>query len=397
MNSKEFKDKLTSVTPEVPEHFHGRMEMTLENIVLQEAQMKDSTIQAMKKAGRFSSRTVAIALAITLMLGAVAFAAATQWHLFDQIPFLTGNDTPKNADNLMQSNLYQDTINNVEISVNEAGYDGHTLLLQYSYRMLDVDKTFGKDGITTEDEKLLYDHNVGWWIDHIWFNGKCMDMPNNSGGLKVGSDVPGEIIVTEYWRLDNEGFSLSGPVQISLPIGERQNLADYNKKNHPEQYDVDGTLKLPEKGIVTFTYDAGDIRNLVQTIKAGEEKVLPEVTASVSEAAFSPLMTYITLDLKVNPDALAAYIAENGDGQKNENGEILFPYDGMDVFGEWISSLELVDGQGSLIFPGHYGQNGYSNEWAEFLYPYLENIPDELYLAPVENDTADMNRAVRVK
>ena len=397
MNSNEFKDKLTSVTPEVPEHFHGRMEMTLENIVSQEAQMKDSTIQAMKKAGRFSSRTVAISLAITLMLGAVAFAAATQWHLFDQIPFLTGNDTPKNADNLMQSNLYQDTINNVEISVNEAGYDGHTLLLQYSYRMLDVDKTFGKDGITTEDEKLLYDHNVGWWIDHIWFNGKCMDMPNNSGGLKVGSDVPGEIIVTEYWRLDNEGFSLSGPVQISLPIGERQNLADYNKKNHPEQYDVDGTLKLPEKGMVTFTYDAGDIRNLVQTIKAGEEKVLPEVTASVSEAAFSPLMTYITLDLKVNPDALAAYIAENGDGQKNENGEILFPYDGMDVFGEWISSLELVDGQGSLIFPGHYGQNGYSNEWAEFLYPYLENIPDELYLAPVENDTADMNRAVRVK
>ncbi len=397
MNSKEFKDKLTSVTPEVPEHFHGRMEMTLENIVLQEAQMKDSTIQAMKKAGRFSSRTVAIALAITLMLGAVAFAAATQWHLFDHIPFLTGKDTPKNADSLMQSNLYQGTANNVEISVNEAGYDGRTLLLQYSYRMTDVDKTFGKDGITTEDEKLLYDHNVGWWIDHIWFNGKCMDMPNNSGGLKVGSDVPGEIIVTEYWRLDNEGFSLNGPVQISLPIGERQNLADYNKKNHPEQYDVDGTLKLPEKGMVTFTYDAGDIRNLVQTIKAGEEKVLPEVTASVSEAAFSPLMTYITLDLKVNPDALAAYIAENGAGQKNENGEILFPYDGMDVFGEWISSLELVDGQGSLIFPGHYGQNGYSNEWAEFLYPYLENVPDELYLAPVENDTADMSRAVRVK
>ena len=74
MNSNEFKDKLTSVTPEVPEHFHNRVEMTLENLVSQEAQMKDSTKQAMKKAGRFSSRTVAIALAITLMLGAVAFA-----------------------------------------------------------------------------------------------------------------------------------------------------------------------------------------------------------------------------------------------------------------------------------------------------------------------------------
>ena len=68
MNSNEFKDKLTSVTPEVPEHFHNRVEMTLGNIVTQEAQMKESTKQAIKTAGRFSSRTVAIALAITLSI-----------------------------------------------------------------------------------------------------------------------------------------------------------------------------------------------------------------------------------------------------------------------------------------------------------------------------------------
>ena len=29
MNSKEFKAELTSVTPDIPEHFHDRMEMTL--------------------------------------------------------------------------------------------------------------------------------------------------------------------------------------------------------------------------------------------------------------------------------------------------------------------------------------------------------------------------------
>ena len=396
MNSNEFKDKLTFVTPEVPEHFHNRLEMTLENIVSQEAQMKDSTKQTMKKAGRFSSRTVAIALAITLMLGAVAFAAATQWHLFDHIPFLTGNDTPKNADSLMQSDLYHETINNVEINVQEAGYDGRTLFLQYSYRMLDVDKAF-TDGITVNDELLLYNHNVGWWIDNLWINGKCMDMANGSGGLKTGSDVPGEIIVVEYWRLHNEGFSLNGPVQISLPIGERQNLADYSRKNHPEMYDVDGTLKLPDKGVVTFTYDAGDIRSQVTTFKPDGETVLPEVTAKVREAAFSPLMTYITLDLKVDPDVLAAFIAENGPGEKTENSEVIFPYSAMDVFSKWINSLELVDGQGVLVFPGNYGLDGYGNEWAEFLYPYLENIPDELYLAPIENGAADMSQAVRVK
>ena len=108
-------------------------------------------------------------------------------------------------------------------------------------------------------------------------------------------------------------------------------------------------------------------------------------------------MTYITLDLKVDPDVLAAFIAENGPGEKTENSEVIFPYSAMDVFSKWINSLELVDGQGVLVFPGNYGLDGYGNEWAEFLYPYLENIPDELYLAPIENGAADMSQAVRVK
>ena len=66
MNSNEFKEKLLTVTPDVPEHFHNRVEMTLENIVAQEAQMKESTKQAIKTAGRFSGRTLAIAIALVL-------------------------------------------------------------------------------------------------------------------------------------------------------------------------------------------------------------------------------------------------------------------------------------------------------------------------------------------
>ena len=61
MKINEFKNRLASVTPEVPEHFHNRVEMTLENIVTQEAQMKESTKQAIKTAGRFSRRTLVIA------------------------------------------------------------------------------------------------------------------------------------------------------------------------------------------------------------------------------------------------------------------------------------------------------------------------------------------------
>ena len=416
MNSKEFKKQLTSVTPDIPEHFHHRMEMTLENIVLQEAPMKESTKRAICTAGRFSSRAVALAIVLVMMAGAVALAA-TQWHIFDNLTFLTGKDAPKNVDSLMQANLYQDTVNNVEITVREAGYDGRTLLLQYSYRMLDVDTPYGVtagemfgdrlpegmtadmivEGLNGTAEEDLEAHHVGWWIDAIWFNGKQMDMPNNSGSVVSGSTVPGEIIHTEYWRLDNEGFSLNGPIQISLPIGERQDLADYSKKNHPEKYDVDGSLKLPEKGLVTFTFDAKDTLAKVTALRPNVEKVLADVTAKVTEAAFTPLMTYITLDLKVNPDVMAAYIQENGAGHKDDNGQVIFPFGGMDVFGDWVTSLELVDGDGTILFPGHHGQNGYGNEWAEFLYPYIETIPNALYLAPVKDGTADMTQAVQIK
>ena len=175
MNSNEFKEKLLTVTPDVPEHFHNRVEMTLENIVAQEAQMKESTKQAMKTAGRFSGRTLAIAIALVIMIAAVALAA-TQWKLFGALPHLAG-ESPVNADSVMQKDLHTETVNNVEISIKEAGYDGRTLLIQRSYRLLDVDRVLGEQD---NYEQMLWDRHVGWWIDHIWFNGKCMDMPGGS-------------------------------------------------------------------------------------------------------------------------------------------------------------------------------------------------------------------------
>ena len=62
-------------------------------------------------------------------------------------------------------------------------------------------------------------------------------------------------------------------------------------------------------------------------------------------------------------------------------------------------SLALVDGSGNIMFPDH---DGFDSDWAtgaSFLYPYLEIIPDELWMAPVdeEDGTVDMSRAVLVK
>ena len=67
----------------------------------------------------------------------------------------------------------------------------------------------------------------------------------------------------------------------------------------------------------------------------------------------------------------------------------------MDVFSSWLDSLQLVDGAGTVLFPDLSGPDAYSDEMAEFVFPYLETLPEALYLAAVdENGTVDMSFAV---
>ena len=282
----------------------------------------------MKKNPAGKVRAAAFILAITLALAAAAgcVAETEKWNLFDRIAEHIEGKVPESAARIMQRDLYTETVNNVEITVREAGYDGRTLFLQYGFRMLDVDVPLGVrardvygdelpegtdpdsyvDGYLTEDaEELLYEHHVGWWIDGIWINGTELDdMPDGSGQYMTGTEVPGEIVETDFWRLDNVGVFPEGKIRISLPIGEMQDFMDYSRADHPEKFDENGNRKVPEKGMVTFEYDASDILSTLRVIRPERETSLPDVTVKVREIAFSPVMTYITLDLEVNPDAL---------------------------------------------------------------------------------------------
>ncbi len=359
----------------------------------------------MKKTKRMKALIVAFASVLLMTAHTAAMAQskgeerAGRWDTFEALSFMTGAD-PKNADALMQHDLHKEIVNGVEIDIHEAGYDGRTMFIQYRYRILDADKPLGTHedgGITREGAQMLQETHVGWWIDHMWVDGKCLDMAANSGTITTGSDVPGEMIRSDYWRLDNLDVELKGKVDVSLPIGERQPLEDYSYRNHPEKYNADGQMLLPDKGIVTFTLDAGDMLDQCITAHPNVDTVHPNVTVRVSEVTFTPLMTYITLDMKGNEEALNAFIEENGEGYYDEKGHLTAPYDGTDVYGEWVHSLRLMDGDGKELFPGYDGNNGLGSEWAEFLYPYIETIPDELYLVPVEDGKADMTYAVKVR
>ena len=361
----------------------------------------------------FIKRLWAAVLALAMILTA---SACAEYDLVSLIREQTEGDVPESAEALIQKDVYHETVNNVEITVREAAYDGRSLFLVYSFRMTDVDHPLGLTAadyygdelpegtdpdeyvysLVEDAEDLLEEHNVGWWIDDIWFNGKPMnDMPGGSGQFVTGTGVPGELVECDIWRLDNLDITLAGRVQISLPIGDKQDYMNYY--GHEEKYDEDGLLKVPEEGMVTFEFDAMDYASAVRVFRPEAETVLPDVTVKVSEAAFSPVMTYIKLELAVNPDALDAFIAENGEGARDEDGEIVWPYGPMDVFGEWLESIQLTDGDGTILFPDNFGPMEYGDESAEFVLPYLETFPEALYLAPVGDDgVADLSLAIRV-
>ena len=394
MRKRDYAQEIDRGIPVTPRNFKLAIQQTLDDIVAENPVREPGE----RKTVTHKRRALAFALVLIVLIATVA-VAATQWHIFDTLSFLTGV-SPQNADQVMQGNLAKTTVNGVEITIQEAGYDGKTLFIQYTYRIKDVDRTLGEasgDGVYMEDLQLLADYNVGWWIDHLWIDGKCVDMPNNSGSVTIGSEVSGEIVQAEYWRLDNEGISLSGKVEIALPIGERQPLENYQLQKHPEMYGEDGNLLLPEKGMVSFTLDTTSSLSGVRTEHPNVPVKGDNVIAQCSEVYYSPLMTYITLQLEGDQDAVAAYKAENGEGFYGSDGSLLWEYGGMEVFDVWISSLALVDGAGTVLFPDQSAMNGYGNEWAEFVYPHIETVPEELYMAPVYNGAADLTQAIKIK
>lgn len=93
-------------------------------------------------------------------------------------------------------------------------------------------------------------------------------------------------------------------MEVALPIGPPPE-GFYPPAEHPEIFDENGRMRLPDEGVITFTLDVTGMTDRVVTEHPCIPVATDLVTAQVTEACFSPLMTYITLDLEVNPDAMA--------------------------------------------------------------------------------------------
>ena len=301
MNDREFRNRLNQALPDAPEAFHRAMTDSLNAIVREEGRRRAASARKLRRA-------LLIAALVTLLLASAA-VAAYHWKLFDAVWFF--NTPPASEGVARQANLFEGTVNGVEVTVNEAAYDGRTLYLMWTYRLPDVDVPLGLaedgtllPGLSEEVSQLLQKYDMRLWTERIWFDGR-------------------EAEEYRYLRLDKDDVFLDSKLEVALPIGPPPE-GFYPPSEHPEIFDENGRMRLPDEGVVTFTLDVTGMADSVLTEYPCIPVTTDLVTAQVTEACFSPLMTYLTLDLEVNPDAMAAFIETNGDGYYDEEGRLMW-------------------------------------------------------------------------
>lgn len=359
MKQADFLRQMTNAAPDMPEHYVQHVDLVLERLT---AQKKGTTHSARHLP---SKRTLGVLIVLGIMLLSLTAYALTQWRIFEQLADVVGSQVSEEAERLMQSNLHTQTINGVTISLTEAGYDGRTLLLQYSYIFPDMDEPLGTpaaDGsipLKCDAMELMASYGVDWWTDQLWIDGQAISMPGGSGSTDTASAVPGELIHTEYWRLDNEGIILNDTVEITLPIG------------------------CKDEGGFTFTFDTRGVQKQIFAVDKGYRATFEGFSVTVTDMTFTPLMTYITLHYE-------GTTAPASD-------EDVWPFGADSQWLAWVYSLQLVNQQGEPVFDVSYSAESVSQTEAQFYLPYVSESYSTLWLAPFQNGTVDMNRAIQVR
>ncbi|MEG2702702.1 MAG: hypothetical protein RSA65_08800, partial [Clostridia bacterium] len=283
---------------EVPQGFDMAMERAFSQIHAKERSAKVPC----RNARRLSFGMILLLIAL---LAAIATAATLLRHdLFE----LTTGSLPNDGASILQYNLAQQSFEECDLTVHEAAYDGISLYVVYGIRDRSADAPLGDqrgDGLpyqSGERTPAMERDDIGWWCDHLWIDGKCVDVPPMSGSVTICSDTPGELLTYWTFRLDQAKLQLDGEnVEIALPIGKRQSR---------DTLIIDpktGAIQKPSQGLVIFRLNCS-IGKQIAYESPNIELDLFNFTARVSKTAYTPIQMYVTIDAQVKPEAMEAYI-----------------------------------------------------------------------------------------
>ena len=401
MNERELTNRLEQAVPEAPAVFHNAMLSAFAQIQEQEA--RENPIVELPRP-RLRKRTAAIILIAALLVASVAMAAALAPRV---LSIFWGRGVTMRDDFAarVQSDVVEEMIGDCRVRIEEAVYDGVSLYVTYSIRNMSVDRMMGthfpqapegERQIVEEDWEEMRTWEAGDWHDGLWINGKEIDMPETAV-VEMGGDEPGEVVVSNMYHIGFSGITLDGETRISLPIGKKQHWDYATRQSLPR--DEDGGYLEPEEGCMSF-YVSSEGLDVTQ-VEDGPVSVWPDGTEiRTAKAIFTPIKLYLTLDFHV-PDALIeSYKEEMGSEGFYWEDELVYPYSAMDVITDWVFDLVLTDAEGTIIdarpngYDGYYG-SGDTICW--YVFPYMDEYPSPLYVAPMVGGKPDMTRKVLVR
>lgn len=401
MNEHELIDRLEEAVQDVPPIFHNAMLGAFAQIQEQEAQESNIVKHA---PAVFKKRTAAVILIAALLMVGVAVAAALMPTI---LTTFWGNDVTMREDfpSRVQSDVTEVMIGDCRVRIEEAVYDGVSLYVTYSVRNMSVDHMMGThfqeapEGVrqlVEKDYEEIRSWEAGYWHDGLWINGKDTDMPETDI-IELGGDEPGEYMVSNMYHIGLVGIVLDGEARISLPIGKKQ-VWDYETYQTLPR-DEDGGIKEPEEGCVTFYVNSEGLD--VERVKDGPVSTWADGTEIwTAEATFTPIKLYLTLNYHVPDELIEAYREEMGSDGFYYDGKLVYLYSALDVTEDWISSFTLVDAEGKPVnaksnnYDGCYGMG---DTMCQYIFPYMDEYPSPLYVAPLLNGAPDMARKVLVR
>lgn len=403
MNEREWSSRLEQAVPEVPSVFHNAMLSAFAQIQEQEAEQGNAVVQS--RQSKFRKRTAAIILIAALLMASVGLAAAFVPRI---LMTFWGDDVAMREDFpvRVKNDVAEQTIGDCRLRIEEAVYDGVSLYVTYSIRNMTVERMMGQRDpddplnetryLMDEDYEEIYSWDAYWWRDCLWINGLDTDIPETTM-WEEGGDEPGEYICFLMYNLSTIDVELSGNTRIALPFGRDQHWNYETAQTLPR--DENGGLAEPDDGCIVFYVDA-DVPG-VERVKDGPASTWPDgTTIWTKEAVFTPVKLYLMLNYNV-PDALVeAYRQEMGSDGYYADGVLQFEYDAIDIVSEWVYRLALVDAQGNLIDaqPNNFdGLAAWGTMLCRYVFPYMEEYPSPLFIAPLEDGKPDMTRKVLIR